>query len=56
MDNRPVIKWHAEKLYNLLSQNPNDMITDDITVLLETIFLNSRPYKDIEAQPPEECK
>ena len=53
MDNKPVIKWHAQELYKLLIENPNDPITAPIAVELETIFFNSYPYKTIEAQPPK---
>ena len=56
MDNRPLIKWHAQELIHLLSQDPNDPITVQIQVKLETIFLNSLPYKDIIARPSEEHK
>ena len=56
MDNKPLIKWHAQELYKLLSQDPNDPITVRITVALETVFLNSAPYKDIKAKLPEEHK
>ena len=56
MDNKPLIKWHAQELHKLLSQNPNDPITAQISRDLEAIFLNSSPYKDIEAKPPEEYK
>ncbi len=53
MDNKQLIKWHAQELYKLLSQDPNDVLTVKIMVELETVFLNSRPYKDIIAEPPE---
>ena len=53
MDNRPLIKWYAQRLYDLLIQNPNDPMTAQIAVQLEAIFLNSSTYKNIEAQPPE---
>lgn len=53
MDNKPSIKWHAQELYRLLSQDPNDMLTAKIMADLETIFFNSHPYKDVEAKQPE---
>lgn len=56
MDNKRLIKWHAQELYKLLSQDKNDKITAKITVDLETVFFNSAPYKDIKAKPPEERK
>jgi hypothetical protein len=52
MDNRPLIKWHAQELYKLLIQNPNDVLTAKIAVDLETVFFNSYPYKNIKARPP----
>ena len=54
MDNEPLIKWHAQELYELLLQEQPDQITADIAVKLETVFFNSLPYKDIKAKPPEE--
>lgn len=56
MDNKPLIKWHAQELYKLLLQDQNDQITTKIAVDLETVFFNSAPYKDIKAKPPEEHK
>ena len=56
MDNKPLIKWHAQELYKLLSQDQNDPITVEIAVKLEAVFFNSAPYKNIKAQPPEEHK
>ena len=56
MDNMPLIKWHAQELYKLLVQAPNDPTSSEVAIKLETIFLNSLPYKNIEAQPPEERK
>ena len=53
MDNKPLIKWHAQELYKLLLQDPNNSITAGVAVELETVFMNSSPYKDIVAQPPE---
>jgi hypothetical protein len=54
MDKRPLIKWHAQELYKLLLQDPNNPMTAGIAVELETVFINSSPYKDIKSQPPEE--
>lgn len=56
MDNRPLIKWHALELYKLLVQDPNNPMTANIAVELETVFINSLPYKNIKAQPPKENK
>jgi len=56
MNNKPLIKWHAQELYKLLSQDQNVQITAGIVVKLETVFFNSLPYKDIKAKPPEEHK
>ena len=56
MQKLSLVKWHAQELYKLLSQEPNNPYTAKIAVQLETIFLNSSPYKDIKAQPPEEHK
>lgn len=35
-------------------KEPNDMLTAKVAVELETVFLNSSPYKEIKAQPPAE--
>jgi len=56
MDNKALIKWHAQELYKLLSQDQNDQNAAEIAVKLETVFFNSLPYKNIEGQPPEEHK
>lgn len=56
MDDRPVIKWHAQELYKLLIQEPNNPMTAEVAIKLETVFLNSYPYKDIKAQPPKQDK
>jgi len=53
MDNRPLIKWYAEKLHALLLQDPNNPITAEIAVKLGAI-LNSLPYKNVEAKSPIE--
>lgn len=53
MDNKPLIKWHAQELHRLLSEDQNDPITVRVLVELETVFFNSRPYKDIIAMPSE---
>jgi len=54
MENLPLIKWHAQELYKLLIQDPNNRLTTEIAMKLETVFLNSLPYKDIKGQPPKE--
>jgi hypothetical protein len=56
MQNLPLVKWHAQELHKLLSQEPNNPYTVQIAVQLEAIFLNSSTYKDIKAQPPEDHK
>jgi hypothetical protein len=56
MDQRPLIKWHAQELYKLLLQDPNNPLTAGIAVELESVFINSYPYKDIKAQPPKKLK
>ena len=56
MQNLSLIKWHAQELYKLLSQDQNNQIAAKIAVDLETVFFNSAPYKEIKAQPPEEYK
>ncbi len=53
MENLPLIKWHAQELHRLLSQYPNEALTTRIAVDLETVFLNSSPFKNIKAEPPE---
>jgi len=55
MDNRSLIKWHAVELYKLLLQDPNNPMTVNIAVELETVFINSLPYKNIKAQPPNQA-
>ena len=52
MENLPTIKWHAQKLCSLLEQEPNNAMCAKVLVDLETIFLNSHPFKDIDAVPP----
>ena len=56
MENMPLIKWHAQELHKLLLKSPNDSTSAEVAIKLETIFLNSRPYKNIKAQPPESHK
>ncbi len=56
MENKPLIKWHAQELYKLLLQDRNDPMTADIATGLEAIFFNSTSYKDIKVTPPEERK
>jgi hypothetical protein len=53
MKNLPLIKWHAQELHRLLLQYPNEALTVQIAVELETVFLNSVPFKNIVAKAPE---
>lgn len=53
MESKQLIKWHAVELYRLLLQDPNDAMTAPVAAELETVFLNSEPFKSIEAKPPE---
>lgn len=54
MEKRPLIKWHAQELIRLLSDDLNDQRAARIVIDLETHFVNSLPYREIEAKAPEE--
>ena len=56
MERLQLIKWHAEELHKLLLQEPNNPMTAPVAVELETVFLNSSPFKRIEAKAPEAIK
>ena len=56
MDNRPLIKWHAEELHKLLLQDPNNPMSAKMTVELESFIINNLDYKTIKAQPPKKHK
>jgi hypothetical protein len=53
MDKKPLIKWHAEQLYKLLLEDPNNPMTARVAVELEAVFLNSSPYNTVRAEPPQ---
>ena len=53
MERLQLVKWYAEGLHRLLLEDPNNVVTVRITVDLERVFLNSEPYKGIEALPPK---
>ena len=52
MSNLPLINWHAQELYKLLSEDPNDAILADVYVQLESRILNNTRFKNINATPP----
>ena len=52
MSNLPQIKWHAQELHKLLSQDPNDPLLADVYVKLEALILNNTRFKDINASRP----
>jgi len=52
MLNLSLVKWHAQKLHELLEQEPNNPILAKLCVELEATILNSSPFKDIEAAAP----
>ena len=53
MERQQLIKWHAEELYKLLLEEPNNPVTARVAIELDTVFLNSLPYKRIKAKAPE---
>lgn len=56
MERLQLIKWHAEELYKLLLEEPNNPVTARVAIELETVFINSLPYKNIEAKAPDATK
>ena len=48
------IKYHAEELHKLLSQEPNNAMFARLTIVLSTTIINSPRFKDIDAAPPDD--
>lgn len=53
MENLPLIKWHAEELYKVLIEQPNDIIAARVAVDLEALILNNSRFAGIESKPPK---
>jgi hypothetical protein len=51
MDNRPYIKWYAERLHELLLQYPNNAIIADLCIAVER-FLHTVGIDRLQAEAP----
>jgi hypothetical protein len=52
MSRQEHIKWFAQELAQLISENPNDTLMGPVRSQIEGI-LNSEFYKATKAEPPE---
>jgi len=55
MDNRPYVKWHCEKLKELLEQDPNNPRVGNLYCAIGG-FLGATWIKSVEAQVPPGIK